>query len=186
MPGTNTAEEEHPPVRIGALVGIGAPRSVTAEVYFKFFDVISIGGEYTYLPKFVGDWILRAYNLYDPSLSVTSYSWELTLRIYPTRGAFFLGANLGIGSVDAVLMGSTQNATAKVDAPFVAPRIGWLWIFGSGITLGLDGGAQIPIADPDIVFDPPSFGNYPPLRNVARTVGKSVLPVLNFRVGYTL
>jgi len=173
-------------VRIGALVGIGAPRSVTAEVYFKFFDVISIGGEYTYLPKFVGDWILRAYNLYDPSLSVTSYSWELTLRIYPTRGAFFLGANLGIGSVDAVLMGSTQNATAKVDAPFVAPRIGWLWIFGSGITLGLDGGAQIPIADPDIVFDPPSFGNYPPLRNVARTVGKSVLPVLNFRVGYTL
>jgi hypothetical protein len=189
--GTNTAEappkeEEHPPLRIGFLVGVGAPRSATAEVYFKFFDVLGIGASYTYLPKFVGDWILKAYNVYDPSLSVTSHSWELALRIYPTRGAFFLGANLGMGSVEAVLHGSTRNATAKVDGPFVAPRIGWLWIFASGITLGLDGGAQIPLGDPEIIFDPPAFRDFRPLYNAARTVGKSVLPVLNFRLGYTL
>ena len=188
MPGASTAEppEEHRSLRIGFLVGIGAPRSATAEVYLKFFDVIGIGAVYTYLPSFVGNWILGAYNVSDPNLSVTSYSWELALRIYPARGAFFLGANLGIGSVDAVYTGSSRNATAKVDAPFVAPRLGWLWIFGSGITLGLDAGALIPISDPEIVFDPPSFRDFRPLYNAARTVGKSVLPVLNLRVGYTL
>jgi hypothetical protein len=189
-PAPNTTEappkEEENPLRIGFLVGIGAPRSATAEVYFKFFDVLSIGAVYTYLPRFVGDWILMAYNIYDPSLSVTSHSWEVAMRIYPTRGAFFLGANLGRGSVEAVLYGSTQNATAKVDAPFVAPRMGWLWIFESGITLGVDGGAQIPIGDPEITFDPPAFRDFRPLYNVARTVGKSILPVLNLRFGYTL
>jgi len=191
MPGASSAEappkeEEHPPLRIGLLLGVGAPRSATAEVYFKFFDVISIGAIYTYLPSFVGDWILRAYNVYDPSLSVTSYSWEGALRIHPLRGAFFFGTNVGVGSVNAVLVGSTRNATASVNAPFVAPRLGWLWIFGSGITLGVDGGVLIPIGDPEIVFDPPSFRDIKQLNDAAKTVGKSVLPVLNFRIGYTL
>jgi hypothetical protein len=180
-------EEEHPAFRIGVILGlVSVPRPVNVEVHVKFFDVIGIGGSYTYMPKFVGDWLLSLYNASYSDLSVTSSSWELALRIHPARGAFFLGANLGMGDVTAVLIGSTRNATAKVSGPFVAPRLGWLWIWSSGITMGLDAGVQIPIGDATITYDPPAFRDVPQLRRAAETVGKTLLPVLNFRIGYSL
>src|SRR5262249_20868606 len=187
MPQIAPQGEEHPALRIGVILGlVSVPRPVNVEVHLKFYDVIGIGGSYSYLPKFVGDWILKAANVDDSNLSVTSSSWELALRIYPTQGAFFLGANLGQSSVDAVYMGSSQNATAKVSGPFVAPRLGWLWIWSSGITLGLDAGVQVPIGHADITFNPPSFENFPPLRAAANTVGNRLLPVFNFRVASPL
>jgi len=168
---------------VGLLLGVvSVPRPVNVELQAKLWDWVGLGVSYTYLPSFISDWLLKLYNIND--VSVTSSSWEVGLRVYPFHGSFFLGANLGVGNVNATTTGSQQAATADVTAPFVAPRLGGLWIWNSGFALGTDAGVQIPIGNPQIHFEPPQFQNFKPLRDAANRVGKSLLPVLNFRIGY--
>ena len=176
-------EDAHPTLRVGLLLGVvSVPRPVNVELQAKLWDWVGLGVSYTYLPSFISDLLLKLYNIND--VSVTSSSWEVGLRVYPFHGSFFLGANLGVGNVNATTTGSQQAATADVTAPFVAPRLGGLWIWNSGFALGTDAGVQIPIGNPQIHFEPPQFQNFKPLRDAANRVGKSLLPVLNFRIGY--
>lgn len=180
---TVPVEDPHPTLRVGLMLGlISVPRPVNVELHAKLWDWFGLGVSYTYLPSFVSDWLLKLYNI--DHVSLTSSSWELGLRAYPLRGSFYLGANLGVGNVSAVTTGSQQAAKADVTAPFVTPRLGWLWIWTSGFALSTDAGVQIPLGDPQIHFEPPQFRDYKPLRDAAEDVGKSLVPVLNFRIGY--
>lgn len=170
-------------LRVGLILAlISVPRPVNVELHAKLWDWVGLGVSYTYLPSFVSDWLLKLYNI--DHVSLTSSSWELGLRAYPFRGSFFLGANLGVGTVNAITTGSQQAAKADVTSSFVAPRLGWLWIWGSGLGLSTDAGVQIPLGNPEIHFEPPQFRDFKPLRDAAERVGKSLLPVLNFRIGY--
>jgi hypothetical protein len=161
---------------------ISVPRPINVELHARLWDWFGLGVSYTYLPSFISDWLLKLYNIND--VSITSSSWEVGLRAYPFRGSFYLGANLGVGNVSGTTTGSQPAAKADITSPFVTPRLGWLWIMTSGFALSTDAGVQIPIGNSDIHFEPPQARDYKPLRDAANDVGKSLVPVLNFRIGY--
>lgn len=183
IPPAPPSEEAHPTLRVGLVIGlISVPRPVNVELHAKLWDWLGLGVSYTYLPSFVSDWLLKFYRISDAS--ATSSSWEVTLRAYPFRDSFFLGANLGVESVTATTTGSQPPAKEDITGAFISPRLGWLWIWTSGFALSTDAGVQIPIGNPEIHGDPPQFGDIKPLRDVANDIAKSLVPVFNFRIGY--
>src|SRR5262249_39524777 len=129
-----TSEESHPTSRAGLAVGlISIPRPISVELQIKLWDWFGVGASFNHLPSFISNLLLHAYNI--NSVTATSNSWEGFLRVYPFRGNFYLGANVGIGTVTANSTGNAPPATADVTNAFVAPRLGWLWIWGSGFAL---------------------------------------------------
>ena len=72
------------------------------------------------------------------------------LRVFPFRGAFFIGARGGRQWLDAkatLTTGQLGSFSEAMSAStwFVNPRAGFLYTFESGITVGIDAGVQIPI-----------------------------------------
>jgi hypothetical protein len=83
---------------------------------------------------------------------------DLRGRWHPWAGAFFLGAALGFQRVHGTATepiaytqsGITQtvNVTADgtINAAYVTPQFGWMWVFSGGFTLGFDFGILVPIS----------------------------------------
>jgi hypothetical protein len=77
----------------------------------------------------------------------------------------------------------------------LTPQIGWFSIFGSGFALGIDIGAQVPIAPSEIEFEtnlpdevPQQYvdeSNKEVLESLDK-LGKTIVPVVNIRVGFML
>ncbi|MFL5264254.1 MAG: hypothetical protein ACJ79R_00290 [Anaeromyxobacteraceae bacterium] len=69
--------------------------------------------------------------------------WRVGAKVYPFRGAFFLGAHLGSykltgESQQTGLDGATLKTKVEVSSPFVAPVLGWRWVRPSGFFTGFD------------------------------------------------
>jgi hypothetical protein len=130
--------------RIGPAVSMGAPSGFGGGLSMKFYRLIGVEARASYVP-----WMTVS----DPiKLSRTSY--EGVTRVYPTRDAFFLGVaggyaqlrgaatdNVGAGTVYA----QQVSARAGINYAYVRPELGWLWAFDNGMTLGIHGGAEIPV-----------------------------------------
>jgi hypothetical protein len=125
--------------RVGPLVGVGFPRPLAIEGFAKFEKVVGAGLEYSFLPR------LNVMNV-DAGFNALA----VDLRVFPFRGAFFIGARAGRQWLDAktvVTAGQLGSFTESMEAStwFVNPRIGLLYTFSSGITVGIDAGVQFPI-----------------------------------------
>lgn len=131
-------EEQHEPFRIGAIGGVGFPHPFAIEAMAKLHDVVAFGVEYGFMPK-------TTIGAVEASLS----SFAGDFRLFPFRGAFFVGIRSGrqkIGASGTVTYAEhTAKETAAAQAWFVNPRVGFLWTWSSGLSLGLDAGAQVPI-----------------------------------------
>lgn len=127
-------------LRIGALAAVGFPRPVAIEAMMKFGGVVGLGAEYGVLPK--------------TTLSgIDTTLWSLTadLRIFPFRGAFFLGVRGGYqwvavaATLSAASLGSVTES-ASLETWIVNPRMGFLWTMKGGFTVGMEAGVQIPVS----------------------------------------
>ena len=132
-------------------------------------------------------------------------------RLYPFGGGFFLGAGVGYHSVEGTFSKTIQTpiplypeytvtSHGSVRAMILTPQIGWFSIFGSGFALGIDIGAQVPIAPSEIEFDtnlPPELSALPEAQqyvdesnqevlDTLEKLGKTAVPVLNIRLGFML
>jgi hypothetical protein len=72
------------------------------------------------------------------------------LRVFPFKGAFFIGARGGRQWLDARAAFSAGQfgsftETMAASTWFVNPRAGFLHTFDSGITVGIDAGVQLPV-----------------------------------------
>ena len=126
--------------RIGPLVGLGFPRPFAIEGFAKVEKLVGVGVEYSFLPR------MHVSNV-DASFSALAAD----LRVFPFKGAFFIGARAGRQWLDAranLSAGQLGSFTETMAAStwFVNPRAGFLHTFESGITLGVDAGVQVPIA----------------------------------------
>lgn len=190
------------PVRIGLLVGIiSIPRLLSFELFAKVHNLFGIGVGYNLLPSPVGDWLLSIGGVHNAS--VESSAWDIDLRLFVLRGSFFVGTSFGRQGVSASADVNTNTLfgrvhfTGDLSSFYVTPRLGWLWIWRSGFSLGLDAGVQFPIAydltlGPAIIFNDPTLRNDPTMRryvkdveDAAKLVGETPLPSINFRIGYT-
>jgi hypothetical protein len=172
------------PVRVGAVGGVGFPRPLSIEGMLKFDKVAAVGIEYSVFPKFTLD-----------NVSTTFWALDVDARVFPLQNGFFLGLAAGhqhLGASTALTL-STQPGNITIpeqvlaDTWFINPRIGYLSTWGSGITLGIDAGAQIPLNATVASSLPSGISVTDDVNNVARFFAKTTLPTVNLlRLGLLL
>jgi len=194
-PGVETRDDPAH-FRVGINVGlIGLPRPLTIEGYARVHPYLGLSGGWSYFPKFLSDRLLSAVGAQSETTnaSLNDFSaWEIALRVYPLRGTFFVGLGAGQqnveGTVTEKLGGFAGAASVSAQSWTLTPRIGWQWIWASGLAMGVDLGVQFTISHQETLILPPGT---PP--NVAHDARKYLefgatlpLPSLNFRIGYHL
>jgi hypothetical protein len=131
------------PLRIGPIASLGVPRPVSVELFAKVANTIGVGIEYSFLPTMTVDIV-----------TVRAQGVAGDLRWFVLGSPFFLGVGAGVQWLSAV--GSTQGYTATVDASktFITPRLGVMWTFGPGFSIGADAGVELPVAYTTTVAPP--------------------------------
>ena len=167
--------------RLGILGGVGFPRPLALEGMIKLERVLGLGIEYSTTPTL--------------SISGTDTSfWALaaTLRVFPFKDGFFLGVRAGRqhlggeGTVTVAPYGSFRESVT-VDTTFLNPRLGFLWTWDSGVSLGIDGGVQVPIGVTVASTLPRGTGVDQEVMDVANAIGNSPLPTIDLlKVGFLL
>jgi len=185
------------PVRWGPVVGTGVPNVLSFGVTAKLWGYAGLGFNYGMIP----DMQLSFYG----HATVRYREYDAYARIYPFKGGFFFGVGMGRHSVQGTIVNDFQaplpsgnvpytlTSTGSVQSTIVTPQIGYFRNFDFGLALGVDVGAQIPVAAGNITFDsgvPPAV----PAQYVApaeqqvvdtlKTVGKTPIPAVNLRVGW--
>jgi len=140
-------------VHVGAMIGVGVPRPVGAEIYLRVTDFFFAGVSYSDFPSFVADPLLSAAGVKNGSTVVTLGqfdAFDADLRLFPFAGSFFLGSSFGRqvlrGAVTEQTALGPQTGTVDLTTIYATPRLGYLWTFGSGITVGMDMGVQLKLS----------------------------------------
>jgi hypothetical protein len=150
----------------------------------------------------------------DAELSYQHY--ELYGRLFPFGGAVFLGAGVGYATMSGTVtntydVSAFQSMVPNLPNPLpvdsegsvktlvLTPSLGLLHTFKSGFTVGLDAGAQIPIAPSAVHFKTNVPASVPPMlvdqyvtpndkkvQDTLDKVGRTILPTLNLRLGWLI
>lgn len=170
--------------RIGVLGGVGLPRPLALEGMIKVERLIGVGVDYSVLPT-----------IHVSGVNASSWALAADVRVFPLKGAFFIGMRAGYQHLAASTTVTVRNVgsaalAAKVDTTFINPRLGFLWTWDPGITLGLDAGVQIPLGS-KVETDMPALAMGTvvdqELTSVASALGQTVLPTIDLlRVGVLL
>jgi hypothetical protein len=184
------------PVHVGAMIGlVSLPRPVDAEVFVRVVDLFAVGLGYSDFPAFIANPLLELAGAKSGSTDARLdqfNAFDLDLRVFPFRGAFFVGSSFGRQSLQGAVSENTvlgrQTATVDLTTWYMTPRVGWLWTFARGFLLGFDLGVQIKLSADRTVTLPP--GATPEVRdrveNLADLGASYPLPSLRFRAGWML
>ena len=159
-------------VRVGALAAVGFPSPLGAEALVAIERYVAVGAAYGFSPD-VGI----------SGVTVSLWSAAGDVRAFPFRNPFFLGLRLGyqhLGATDAAYAQSMN-----VDTWFANPRVGALWTFKSGFSIGFDAGVELPMTSS--VSGSSQAMAIPALTSAAATLGKTVLPTIDLlQMGFLL
>jgi hypothetical protein len=100
----------------------------------KIRNVVGLSLDYQLIPDVRAD-----------DLKVEYTDVKLAAKWYPWHGAFSLGAAFGRRSFEATAHDDATNLDASVEvaSTYLAPQLGWRWVWNSGLFLGMDLGYQI-------------------------------------------
>ena len=145
--------------------------------------------------------------------AVLSYQqYDIYGRLFPFGGAFFVGAGAGYATIEGSFTNSydvpglpspvAATSEGSVRTMVLTPVIGLQHTFGPGLTLGADAGVQIPIAPSEIsvstrvgslpagvppaAADPYITANNERVRDTLESIGRTILPTFNLRIGWLL
>lgn len=185
------------PVRWGPVLGTGVPNILSFGVTAKLWGYAGVGFNYGMIPDMQLSFYGRA--------TVRYRELDVYGRVYPFKGGFFLGVGVGRHSVQGTIVNDLQIPLATGNVPYtltsagsvqstiVTPQIGYFRNFDFGLALGIDVGAQIPVAASDIKFDS-GVPSAVPAQYVApaeqqvidtlKTVGKTPIPTINLRLAW--
>lgn len=190
-------DAEHQLIHVGVMVGlVSLPRPVDGEVFVKIDDLVSVGLSYSDFPNFLASPLLDAVgaNNGNTQTRLDDFSaYEADLRVYPFRGAFFVGSSIGHQSAKGAATVSTaagsRTGTADVQTIYATPRVGFLWAWSSGFLLGLDAGVQFKLSADKNVVVPADADVFDP--NLRKSINNFVdagtsypLPSFHFRIGW--
>ena len=159
-------------LRVGAIAGVGFPRPLAIEPMVVLGGWVALGAEYGVMPQMTID-------------GVQTDLWSLAgdVRVFPFRGNFFVGMKVGHQHIDAsttvtVAPYGSAPEQLQLDSFYVNPRIGFLWTFHAGFTLGVEAGVQVPLsASVDsslpLALAPSS------VQNTINALGGAVLPTVD-------
>jgi hypothetical protein len=196
------------PFRIGPIVGVGLPGIVSFGGLIKVTRYFGAGINIGLIPA------IRVSFYGEAELSYQEY--DAYGRIFPFGGMVFVGAGVGYATMSGHVRARYDTTAYQSQVPglpnpvfidsegsvktlVLTPMIGLLHTFKSGFTFGLDVGAQLPIAPSESHFAttlPPSTpqqvidqyvtpGNRKVL-DTLDTVGRTILPTVNLRIGWLL
>ena len=119
-------------------------------------------------------------------------NWTVGAKVYPFRGSFFLGAAYGNRSFHATVNDTTNNLNGRVDVSsnYIAPEVGWRWVWDSGFYMGMDLGWQFVTSN--TVAKSANFSQLDPskqknINDATDKIGTAGLPVLALmQVGFFL
>ncbi len=170
-PREGTRRVDH--VSFGVLGGVAFPRPIAVEGMVKIERIVGLGFEYSMLPGITVE-------------GVNTHFWALAAdaRVFPFKNAFFVGLRAGRqhlgGNANIAMPGvGTVNETMSLDTTFINPRIGFLWTWGPGISLGINAGVQIPVSTSESSSLPPGTPVDPRITRVGNTLGRNVLPTVD-------
>jgi hypothetical protein len=169
------------PLRIGAFTGLGFPRPIAIEGFIKIEKIIGLGLEYSFAPNLTLGGV-------DTQLNAVMGD----VRVFPFENGFFLGVGVGrqhLSATSSVAVPELGGATPgiSVDSFLLNPRVGFLFTWGWGMTVGIDAGVQIPVAASTHSTIPSGVSFSPDPTGLANTFGRSVLPTVDLlRVGLLL
>jgi hypothetical protein len=113
------------------------------------------------------------------------------VRWFPWSKRFYLGAALGTRTFEARATESTTGVVAKaqVKSTYLAPELGWRFIWSSGFFMGIDLGYQI-ITSNTSTFDlpgPTTAQDQQDLKDASDHLGKLGMPILSvLQLGFYL
>jgi hypothetical protein len=204
------------PFRIGFLVGGGLPDLLSLGGMIKLTRYFGAGLNVGLIPTV-------KLSLYGDA-TVAFQEYDLYGHIFPFGGAFFMGAGVGYANVHGTIatrypltaqdvaaasaLASAQaqhpvvvtspleiDSVANVRTLVLTPQIGLLKTFQAGFSIGIDVGAQIPIAPSKVDFStsvppgiPPSIvaPNDDKVRSTLTSIGRTVLPTVGVKIGWLL
>lgn len=126
-------------------------------------------------------------------VTVGMHAWNVGAKIYPFRGSFFVGALYGnrsfTGSKTDTSTGTPLKAAVDVSSTYVAPELGWRWVWNSGFFMGMDLGWQFVTSSKVTLTAPAgiSQGTVDDVQKKGNDIGKAGLPVIGLlQVGFFL
>ena len=203
-------------IRLGPIVGVGLPGFISIGGMLKLTSYLGFGVNMGLIPSmhiaYYGDATL-AYQEYD------AYG-----RLFPFGGGFFLGAGVGYATIKGTMKSTFDTATyqeqaalAGISVPnpltyqsegtvktmIVTPQIGYIYTTDIGFSIGLDVGAQVPIAPSQVTYKshltlpagtPAAVvngiqstyvaPNDKKVRDTLDTIGRTPLPTFNIKIGW--
>lgn len=179
--GADHASSRTDHVRIGALGSAGFPRPLAIEGLIELERTFAFGVEYGVLPTItVG------------GVSAEMSSLAADARIFPFRGPFFIGLRAGHQHFDAnasaVVDGfGTVSESLEVDTTFLNPRLGFLWTWEPGFSVGINAGVQFPISSTVSSTLPPDLSARLGVLQSVQSVANTTLPTFDLlQVGLLL
>lgn len=203
------------PVRLGMTVGVGLPNVLNITGLFKLTPYFGGGINFGLIPTIRVSYYGEAKLRYQ--------EFDVFARVYPFGGGFFLGAGLGYESVRGTLSNSMDtsafaaalppniqlpnpivyDSAGSVKSLILTPQIGYLHTTSIGFSMGIDIGAQIPVAPSQVAFAtrltmPPDTPqqvqeqvrtglvdpNDARVRSTLKTIGQTPIPTVNLRIGW--
>jgi hypothetical protein len=168
-------------VRIGVLGGVGFPRPLAIEGLVKVERLVVLGLEYSALPTMTIS-----------GAQVSFWAAAADVRFFPGRGNFFIGLRAGrqhLGGKGVLTVDPYGSVLESVSiaTTFLNPRIGFLWTWEPGVTLGIDLGVQLPIAKKIESTLPSGYPATDEVMRVAHAFGGTALPTVDLiRLGVLL
>jgi hypothetical protein len=213
---TAPAESSSRVIRLGPIVGVGLPGFISIGGMLKLTSYLGFGVNMGLIPSmhiaYYGDATL-AYQEYD------AYG-----RLFPFGGGFFLGAGAGYATIKGTMKSTFNTATYQAQAALagisvpnplsyqsegtvktmiLTPQVGYFYTTDIGLSIGLDVGAQVPIAPSQITYKshltlPPGTPaavasgiqaqyvkpNDDKVRSTLDKIGRSPYPTFNIKIGW--
>jgi hypothetical protein len=199
------------------VVGVGLPNLFSLGGLLKLTDYLGAGVNFGIIPSVRMSFYGQATVSYD--------EYDVYGRIFAFGGGFFIGAGVGYATVRGELEKSfdtsayasllpatitvpdqvTYKSKGSVETMVFTPQIGYFYTTRAGFSIGIDFGAQIPIAPSDITYDSraPLPSGTPQVivdqvqsqyidpidrdvEDTLHTVGKTLLPTVNLRIGWLI
>jgi hypothetical protein len=191
---------------MGPMLGLGLPTLLNVGAMLKFSRYWRAGFDVGFTPQVKLDYFAGA------GVKYTSY--DAYLRLHPFGGGFFLNAGVGRATLTSELekvvdtdgetiagyklpQAVTYRTHASASSFVLILLLGYQYTADSGFCIGLDVGAQVPIAQSDAHFEREPIADLPTnlvdeylapadaavQRKMARAA-RFVLPQVNLRVGW--
>jgi hypothetical protein len=198
-------EDKSDHFKIGPVVGAGIPSLLSIGGTLKVTRFLGAGVNFGLIPQvqlsYYGDATLSYKHL------------DIYGRIYPFGGGLFLHGGVGYATVQGTLKKTFPlsplqgtggyESRGSVRTLMLTALLGYFHTFDIGFSLGVDAGAQIPIAPSEIEFESDLTGDIPAVareqikkayldpndrevRDTLESIGRTIIPTLNFRMGWIL